>query len=193
MYPIWTTIKIDNYFRPRVVVDVIFDVDMRSPIYFCKNLLLLSNLSCSSLTASILWKIRRSDSCNALACLEQILLVDYPRADRKTTRASLGEGTDLWSYSLASRPMISKSRLVLRGLIDRTSLGANRVSTGPESDESRESRETMIVPLLFRLWNFGRRGTGSCRSLSSSEDPDDESDRVGGAGLVKMASSLIAR
>ena len=89
--------------------------------------------------------------------------------------------------------MISRSRLVLRGLIDRTSFGANRASTGPESEESLESRETMMVPLLFLLWNFGLRGTGSCRSLSSSEDPDDESDRVGGAGLVKMVSSLIAR
>lgn len=148
------------------MVEVIFEVDIRSPIYFCKNLLLLSNLSCSSLTASIRWKIMRRDSCNALACR--------------------------WSSSLASRPMISRSRLVLRGLIDRTSFGANRVSTGPESDESLESRGTMIVPLLFLLWNLGRTGTGEWMSRSSSEDPEEESDRVGGSGFVKGCSSLMA-
>lgn len=155
------------YFRPRVVVEVIFDVDIRSPIYFCRNLLLLSNLSCSSLTASIRWKIMRSDSCNALACL--------------------------CNSSLASLPIISRSRLVLRGLIDLTSFGANRVSTGPESEESRESRGTMIVPLLFLLWNFGRAGTGALISLSSSDDPDEESDRVGGSDVMKVFSSPIAR
>lgn len=51
-----------RHFLPLVFGAVILLVAMRSPIYFCKNLLLLSSLSCSSLTASILWKIVRRES-----------------------------------------------------------------------------------------------------------------------------------
>jgi hypothetical protein len=49
--------------------EVIFDVDIRSPMYFCRNLLLLSNLSCSSFTASIRLKISRRDFWRIFACL----------------------------------------------------------------------------------------------------------------------------
>ena len=38
-------------------------------MYFWRNLLWLSSLSCSSLTASILLKRVTRESCNALACL----------------------------------------------------------------------------------------------------------------------------
>lgn len=58
-----------RHFLLLVFEAVILLVAMRSPIYFCKNLLLLSSLSCSSLTASIRWKIVKSDSCSAFACL----------------------------------------------------------------------------------------------------------------------------
>lgn len=47
-------------------------VVIRSPMYFCKNLLWLSSLSCSSLTASILLKRIRRDSWSALACLQTV-------------------------------------------------------------------------------------------------------------------------
>lgn len=58
------------YFLPRVLdVAVILLVLMRSPMYFCKNLLLLSSLSCSSLTASMRLNIATRDSCSAFACL----------------------------------------------------------------------------------------------------------------------------
>lgn len=60
----------DLYFFLDVValVDVIFEVDIRSPMYFWRNLLLLSSLSCSSLTASIRLKISRSDDWRFFAC-----------------------------------------------------------------------------------------------------------------------------
>ena len=50
-----------------VVVNLL--VVMRSPMYFCRNLLLLSSLSCSSLTASMRSKRMSRESCKALACL----------------------------------------------------------------------------------------------------------------------------
>lgn len=56
-------------------VAVILLVLMRSPMYFCRNLLLLSSLSCSSLTASMRLNIMSSDSWRAFACL-----VTVPRA-----------------------------------------------------------------------------------------------------------------
>ena len=59
------------YFLVRLDVAVILLVLIRSPMYFCKNLLLLSNLSCSSLTASIRSKIINRESCRALACLSR--------------------------------------------------------------------------------------------------------------------------
>ena len=49
--------------------DVILLVDIKSPMYFWRNLLWLSSLSCSSFTASIRLKSVTRDSCNALACL----------------------------------------------------------------------------------------------------------------------------
>lgn len=61
--------KSRSHFRPRLPVAVIFEVLIRSPIYFCRNLLLLSSLSCSSLTASIRENIMSKESCNAFACL----------------------------------------------------------------------------------------------------------------------------
>ena len=48
---------------------VILLVVIRSPMYFCKNLLLLSSLSCSSFTASIRLNSRMRESCSAFACL----------------------------------------------------------------------------------------------------------------------------
>jgi len=58
-----------TYFFLPPPLDVILDVDIKSPMYFCRNLLLLSSLSCSSLTASIRLKISSSDFCRTLACL----------------------------------------------------------------------------------------------------------------------------
>ena len=57
------------YFFDRLLEAVILLVVIRSPIYFCKNLLLLSSLWCSSLTASIRLKSVMRESCNAFACL----------------------------------------------------------------------------------------------------------------------------
>ena len=64
-----TDLDTSIYFFLPPPLDVIFDVDIRSPMYFCKNLLLLSSLSCSSLTASIRLKISSSDFCKTFACL----------------------------------------------------------------------------------------------------------------------------
>lgn len=50
-------------------VAVILVVDMRSPMYFWRNLLFESSLSCSSLTASMRLKISRRDSWRSFACL----------------------------------------------------------------------------------------------------------------------------
>lgn len=62
--------KVEGYFfRPEVPVAVILDVDIKSPMYFWRNLLLLSSLSCSSLTASMRLKISRSDFWRIFACL----------------------------------------------------------------------------------------------------------------------------
>lgn len=62
---------VDLHFFPLLLlVAVILLVLIRSPIYFCRNLLLFSSLSCSSRTASIRLKRAMRDSCNALACLQ---------------------------------------------------------------------------------------------------------------------------
>lgn len=50
-------------------MEVIFDVDIKSPMYFCRNLLLSSSLSCSSFTASMRLKISSKDCWSNLACL----------------------------------------------------------------------------------------------------------------------------
>lgn len=59
------------YFLTLLLEAVILLVLMRSPMYFCKNLLLLSSLSCSSRTASIRLKMSMRESCSALACLHR--------------------------------------------------------------------------------------------------------------------------
>ena len=51
------------------LLDVILLVNIKSPMYFCRNRLWLSSLSCSSLTASIRLKRVTRESCSALACL----------------------------------------------------------------------------------------------------------------------------
>lgn len=58
-----------GHFLARLLDAVILLVVIRSPMYFCRNLLLLSSLSCSSLTASILLKRVTRESCSARACL----------------------------------------------------------------------------------------------------------------------------
>jgi hypothetical protein len=128
---------------------VILLVLIRSPMYFWRNLLLLSNLSCSSLTASIRWNMVRSESCKALACLPRVSMRCH------------GPGqfcTNFWSSLRASWPMTSRSSLVLRGLIALTSSGSILVSTGPTA---AESRGTIMVPLLFLLGSRGRLGMGA--------------------------------
>ncbi len=62
------------HFLPRLPDAVILVVLIRSPMYFCRNLLWLSSLSCSSLTASIRLTIVSSESCSALACLSPSLV-----------------------------------------------------------------------------------------------------------------------
>ena len=52
----------DSYFFVRLLDDVILLVVIRSPMYFCRNLLLLSNLSCSSRTASMRLNMVTRDS-----------------------------------------------------------------------------------------------------------------------------------
>lgn len=56
---------------PRLPEAVILLVLIKSPMYFCRNLLLLSSLSCSSRTASIRLNIEMRESCRAFACLIQ--------------------------------------------------------------------------------------------------------------------------
>lgn len=119
------------YFFPRLPEAVILVVLMRSPMYFCRNLLLLSSLSCSSRTASMRLKMVMRESCKSLACL----------------RIS----------SLASLPSLSMSSLVRRGLIARTSSGPKGASTGPTA---LLSRGTTRGPLLFLLGRRGRTGIG---------------------------------
>ena len=87
--------------------------------------------------------------------------------------------THLRSSSRASRPSASRSSLVLRGLMARTSPGSILTSVG--STASTDSRGTMIVPLLFRLGRRGRTGTGAMMPGVldwSTEDAEDESERV---------------
>lgn len=69
---------LSHFFRPLAPVDVIFDVDIRSPMYFCRNLLLLSSLSCSSFTASMRLKISRRDCWRTFACLRPSISQKIP-------------------------------------------------------------------------------------------------------------------
>ena len=93
------------FFRPLTPVDVIFDVDIRSPMYFCKNLLLLSSLSCSSFTASIRLNISRSDFWRTLACLLEMsvsmLSVGVKRPTRSTALLRLGSSSRDLDYSFS--------------------------------------------------------------------------------------------
>jgi len=75
------------FFLPLAPVEVIFDVDMRSPMYFCKNLLLLSSLSCSSFTASILLNISRRDFWRTLACLVVAVSMMASEGSKRHTRS----------------------------------------------------------------------------------------------------------
>lgn len=157
---------------------------MRSPMYFWRNLLLLSSLSCSSLTASIRLKSRRRDSCSARACLAGSV------STHSTTRDGGGIAY-LCSSSRASRPILSRSSLFLRGLMARTSSASRCMGTGPTSDDPCG---TMRVPLLLRLGSRGRVGTGAWISWLSTDDPEEESALSGRGGVaVASASSLILR
>jgi len=57
------------YFLPLPPDAVILLVAIKSPMYFWRNLLLLSSLSCSSLTASIRLRMVNRESWSCLACL----------------------------------------------------------------------------------------------------------------------------
>jgi len=119
------------HFLPLLGAAVILLVVIRSPMYFCRNLLLLSSLSCSSLTASMRLKMVRRESWRAFACL--------------------------FNSSRASLPSASISSLVRRGLMALTSSGPNSASMGPTAELSRG---TTSGPLLFRLGKRGRMGVG---------------------------------
>jgi hypothetical protein len=140
-------------------------------MYFWRNLLLLSSLSCSSLTASIRLRMVNSESCSCLACLYGVSYVLETRsmADNVVTY--------LRNSSLASFPKFCRSSLVLLGLIARTSSGSIFRSIGPTSNESLG---TTMLPLLFRDGRRGRRGTGACIDIVcwSRDEAEDESDRA---------------
>ena len=67
--PLFVCMLLRIYFLIRLPDAVILLVLMRSPMYFCRNLLWESSLSCSSFTASMRLNMFRSDSCRAWACL----------------------------------------------------------------------------------------------------------------------------
>lgn len=81
--------------------------------------------------------------------------------------------TNFCNSSLAALPRVSRSSLVLLGLIDLTSSGPTCRSTGPTADESRG---TIIVPLLLRLGRRGRIGVGAWMGWST-DVPEEESDQ----------------
>ena len=185
------------HFLGRLLGAVILLVLIRSPMYFCRNLLLLSSLLCSSLTASIRWKRANSESWSAFACLS--FTVSLPTihscAHAIDGSQSSAVGTHLCNSSLASLLNISRSWLVLLGLMALTSSGPSAISTGPTS---MESRGTIMVPLLFRLGNRGLIGTGawitgcSCWSCCwSSDAPDDESDHSMPGTFPMLLSSIM--
>lgn len=63
---LWLTfsdmIDIFHFFLLLAPVEVILEVDIKSPMYFWRNLLFESSLSCSSFTASMRLKISRRES-----------------------------------------------------------------------------------------------------------------------------------
>jgi hypothetical protein len=65
--------------------------------------------------------------------------------------------THLLISSRASLPILSRSSLVLRGLIALTSFGPKLTSTGPTAELSRG---TTMGPLLLRVGNGGLTGIG---------------------------------
>ncbi len=95
---------------------------------------------------------------------------------------SRGATTHLCNSSLASLPSAWMSSLVLLGLMALTSSGPTCISTGPTA---KESRGTIMVPLLLRLGSFGRTGFGA---WMSKDDPDAESDQ---SGLDALLASPI--
>ena len=162
------------HFLLRLLDDVILLVDIRSPMYFWRNLLWLSSLSCSSLTASILLKRVTRESCNVLACLRATSQPGcFSCWGPNLNCQSRGATTHLCNSSLASWPSAWMSSLVLLGLMALTSSGPICISTGPTASESRG---TIMVPLLLRLGSFGRTGFGA---WMSKDAPDDESDQSG--------------
>jgi len=149
----------DHFFLPPAPVDVILEVDIRSPIYFCRNLLLLSSLSCSSLTASMRLKISKRDSWRTFACW--------------------------FSCALASWLIFSRSSLFLRGLMARASSSSK--TSSPSFNSTRGcSRGTMMVPLDFLVPIFGLSNTlfVALGVPSSWMDEDEEVEEVdnGAAG-----------
>lgn len=175
--------------------DVILLVDIKSPIYFWRNLLWLSSLSCSSFTASMRLKSVTKESCNALACLRVAKvspLFHSPAPAPGCPLRTRSQGakplqTHLSSSALASLPRVCMSSLVRRGLMALTSSGPACTSTGPTSVESRG---TIMVPLLLRLGSFGRTGFGAWMGWSM-DVPDDESDQSGLAVLCRLASPIM--
>lgn len=89
--PASSTRAIVCHFLLRLLDAVILDVDIKSPMYFCRNLLWLSSLSCSSLTASIRLKRMTSDSCSAFACLRSCQLA-CPACPGRPSHACYGQG-----------------------------------------------------------------------------------------------------
>ncbi len=177
-----------GHFLPLLPEAVILLVLMRSPMYFCRNLLLLLSLSCSSWTTSIRWTMVSSESCSALACLR--LPVSH---ERDASQPLPSEGccpgaaspTYRLSSSFASRLITSRSSLVRRGLMARASFGSRRVSTGPTA---AESRGTMRVPLLLRFGNHGRADEALVDS--SPEEDEDDSDRAIEGAFWDRSSSM---
>ena len=174
------------HFLARLPDAVILLVVIRSPIYFCKNLLWLSSLSCSSLTASIRLKSVTRESCRALACLHPNCQPSHTGFSTSNLGGSAGQ-THRCSSSLASFPNVSISSLVLLGLMALTSSGPTCISIGPTADESRG---TIMVPLLLRLGRGGRTGMGAWMVGCWSSD-DDESDQSGLGDLCGLASPIM--
>lgn len=141
-------------------------------MYFCKNLLLLWSLSCSSRTASIRLKIVRRESCNAFACLIKV---------SDGVGKEVRKQTHFVSSSRACLPILSMSSLVLRGLMALTSSGPKWASIGPTAELSRG---TTKGPLLLRLGNRGRVGIGWWIVISLSDPAEaEESERPRESGL----------
>lgn len=149
-------------------VEVIFEVCISSPIYLkglsvnnlifcssmctydCRNLLPPSSFSCSLLTVSTRSTMACKLVCRTFAC-------------------------SMRSFR-ASSPSSSTSALFRRGDMVRTSFSSRSVSTTVVAD----SRDTIIVPLLFRLPIFGlpiriSSSMWSSSSLATALELDEDS------------------